>query len=101
MDCACGVSGRVGTSTHQALPLEEEGRDRIFNSLLPGLGAAPFQDICVYRLAQPLTPPGGVKLGLCLCQMFPHLEQGGAESQGLGTAQCGGGEERSLGLGEE
>lgn len=92
------MSGRVGTSTHQALPREEEGRDWIFNSLLPGLGAALFQDVCIYRLTQLLMPPRGVKLGLCLCQMLPHLEQGGVESQGLGTAQCGGGEDRNLGL---
>lgn len=31
-----------------ALPLEGGGRDQIFNSLLPGLGAAPVQDVCVY-----------------------------------------------------
>lgn len=67
----------MGTAIHQALPLEEEGRDRIFNSLLPGLGAALFQDVCIHRLAQLLTPPGGVKLGLGLCQMLPHLEQEG------------------------
>lgn len=90
------MSGRVGTSTHQVLLLENRG-DQTFNSLLPGLGAALVQDICVNRLAQLLMPPVGVKLGFCLCQVLPHLEQGGAESQGLGTTQCRG-ENRSLGL---
>lgn len=41
-----------------------------------------------------------MNLGLCLCQMLPHLEHGGARSQGIGSVGqwWGGGELKSLGM---